>query len=400
MSHFESIVKQLEDNKTEFVHFNFIDPTGAIRSKSVLSREILRTLHISLQDGISINGNLLPGYQDENKWFRVVPDLETFCILPRSASSHYREAALMCSISNTTFDSRSILKKLMEQARTMRLFPMSGMGFSYCLEDTPSYEGNGVYQLLPGSSISNFNALLVNGLLSAGIDVESFMAYGPMHNGIELVPQGVDKSADQIAMCGWIARSLGLQNGRQVSTKNPFENACPVHMSIWSETHDRNLFFDPHGTMEYSELAWQFVAGVLSHFDEIFAVIQATSGCVFTKPVKKAFSNYDTQCVLGTPEFFVEQNKKARVGWSKRCVFRGIPSEANLHLSLACIYLAGMDGIAKKLHPEDYSDPEYHANSANISEKRQKLAESILFQEFLGADIMRGLDNWLIKQEK
>lgn len=399
MSQFDTIIKQIEDNKVEIVHFNFIDPTGVLRSKSVLSREILRTLHISLEDGISVNGNLLPGYRDENRWFRVVPELDTFCVLPAGPSIVCREAAMLCSISNTAFDSRKILQDLMTRAKAMGLFPMSGMGFAYGLEDTSAAEGNGIYQLLPGSRISNFNSQLIQGLLSAGIDVESFMAYGPAHNGIEMVPQGVDKSADQIAMCGWIARSLGLQHGRQVNASYPFENACPVHMSVWSEAHDRNLFFNPDGKMEYSDLAWQFVAGILANFDEIFAVIQATSGRTPTEPVKKAFSNTDTQCVLGTPEFFVEQNKKARVGWSKRCVFRGIPAEANLYLALAAVYLSGLDGITNSRKPEDYSEQEYDAASSNVAQKRRKLEESQLFRDFFGDNVMAILDDWLKKQE-
>ena len=396
---FESIIRQIKENKIEVVHFVFLDPTGTLRIKSVLSREILRTLHISLEDGISINGNLLPGYRDENKWFRVVPDLETFCVLPVGSGSNSRESSLICSISNTTFDSRKILKKIMEKARTMHLFPMSGMGFAYKVDDTPDYEGNGIYRLLPGSQISNFNILLIEGLLSAGIDVESFMAYGSMHNGIELVPQGVDKSADQIILCGWIARSLGLQHGCQVIEDYPFENACPVHMSIWSENHDQNLFFDPKGKMEYSNLAWHFVAGILENFDEIFAVIQATSMSIPSKPVTKAFSNIDPQCVLGTPEFFVEQNKKSRVGWSKRCVFRGIPVKVNLHLVLASIYLSGLNGILKKLNPEDYIDPTYDANTASIVQKRKKLIKNSLFQEFFGDDVMAFFDDRLKQQE-
>ena len=399
MSQFDTIIKQIEGNKVEIVHFNFIDPTGILRSKSVLSREILRTLHISLEDGISVNGNLLPGYKDRNKWFRVVPDLETFCVLPAGPDTICREAAMLCSISNTVFDSRKILQGLMIRAKAMGLFPMSGMGFAYSIEDTPDIEGNGIYQLLPGSRISNFNALLIHELLSANIDVESFMAYGPAHNGIEMVPQGVDRSADQISMCGWIARSLGLLHGRRVNVSYPFENACPVHMSIWSETRDQNLFFNPGGKMEYSDLAWQFTAGILANFDEIFAVIQATSGHTPTKPVKKAFSNTDTQCVLGTPEFFVEQSKKARVGWSKRCVFRGIPADTNLHLALAAVYLSGLDGIANRLKPEDYSELEYDSASASIAQKRRKLGENQLFREFFRDDVMEVLDDWLKQQE-
>lgn len=400
MNSIESIVNQIEENQVNIVYFNFIDPMGTLRTKAVLSREIVRTLHISLEDGVSVNGNLLPGYQDENKWFRVIPDIETFCILPAGPKQTYREASIMCSISNTLFDSRKILKRLMERAASMGFFPMSGMGFSYGIKNIHAFEGNGPYQLIPGSDISQFNATLVENLINAGIDIESFMAYGPMHNGIELVPQGLNKSADQISLCGFIARSLGLQYSKQVTLDYPFENACPVHMSIWSGTHDRNLFFDPKGKMEYSELAWSFVAGILANFDEIFAVIQATSGLAPTVPVRKTFSNTDMQCVLGTPEFFVEKNKKARVGWSKRCVFRGIQAESNIHLVLACVYLAGLDGIERRLLPEDYSNPEYDSCSANITKKRQLLRENNLFREFLNDHIMVALDDMLKSQEK
>ena len=399
MSCYQDILGQIDKNGIETVHFIFIDPTGILRCKSVLSKEIKETINISLLDGVSINGNLIPGYQDKNKWFRAVPDLNSFFVLPKNERLNTREAAFMCSISNTTFDSRRVIHEMTTHASHMSLFPMCGMAFSYGMLDNSAKRENGAYCMLPGSMLSNFNTLLVRELISCGIDIESFMSYGSTHNGIELVPQSVAKSIDQIMICRWIACSLGIQNSYQISISLPFANACPIHISIWNDLHSRNLFYSSKGKLEYSDLAWHFIAGILANFDEIFAVIQATAPNITLAHLRKTFSATDTDCVLGTPEFFIEKDKKERIGWSKRCVFRGIPIEANLYLVLGCIFMAGLFGIKNRLLPEEYSNSDYDNYSISTNDKRKKLMGSKLFNNYLGNDVISALNVWLEEQE-
>lgn len=392
---FEQIKEQIEREHISVFHFNFIDPTGIMRTKSVLAEEILRTLHISLADGVSINGGLLPGYPERSKWYRVVPETDTFRILP-SQSGQDRQAFMLSSISNTCFDSRRILRELMNRAAGMGLFPMSGLGFTYGLPDTAAEEGNDIYRLLPGSPISRFNIALVQDLKRTGIDVESFHAYSPTHNGIELVPQGVTKGVDQLLLCRWIAASKALEARQRIVFTLPEATASPIHMSVWNMDHNQNLFFDPDGKMEYSGLAYQFIAGVLCHFDEIFAVIGASAGLEPQAELTCDFSNSSLDSVLGTPEFFVEKEKKSRVGWSKRCVFRGMMMESNLYLSFAAIYLAGLDGIRAKLRPADWRDSTYTTRSKTTRERCEMLAQSELYREFFGENVIR----WLCSQAK
>lgn len=279
----------------------------------------------------------------------------------------------------------------MDCATGMGLFPMSGLGFTYGLPDTTVEEGNDIYQLLPGSPISRFNVSLVQDLKRAAIDVEGFHAYSPTHNGIELVPQGVAKGVDQLLLCRWIAASKALEEQRRIIFTLPEATASPIHMSVWNAAHNQNLFFDPDGKMEYSDLAYQFIAGVLCHFDEIFAVIGASAGLEPQAELICDFSNSSLDCVLGTPEFFIEKEKKSRVGWSKRCVFRGIMMESNLYLSLAAIYLAGLDGIRAKLHPVDWRNPTYTTRSKTTRERCKILARSKLYQRFFGEEVIRWL---------
>ncbi len=366
------------------VHFLFVAPDGSLRTKSVLAREILRTIHVSLRDGVSVNGSLLPGYRDREKWFRVVPELETLTLLPVFSPGQCQEAACFCHISNTTLDSRAILARVQQSAAGMGLFPMGGMALAYALRGIPEAEGNGYYQMCYSSPLSRFSLRLMDNLMAAGVDVESYMPYGAAHNGVEFVPQGILKSADQVMLSRWIAAAQAMDAGYAADFTYPFEAACPLHISVWKDTHDANLFFDPEGPLEFSGLARSFMAGILKHYDALFAVLIGTGRRMPKREYRRAMSSEDADTVLGIPEFFVEKEKRSRVGWSKRCIFRGIQPDANLYLAMAALYAAGLDGVRNSLVPEDYCDQGYTVRSTGLGEKAEALARADCLTSALG----------------
>ena len=88
------------------------------------------------------------------------------------------------------------------------------------------------------------------------------------------------------------------------------------------------------------------------------------------------------------------------MGWSKRCVLRGILPKANLYLVLSCVYMAGIDGIRNNLDVKDFIDDNYNALSSTISEKIDKLEKNILFKNILGENISSYLIDNLKELEK
>jgi len=311
---------------------------------------------------ISIDGSIIDGFESEGP-FLIIPILETFTIINWEKNNPYKAAFMMCYIKNHNMDSRACVERLMSIANKEGLYPMCGMGLIYQIGEESETVGNDFYKLLPGSGINKFNVHLVNVLIDAGIDVECFMPCGRLHNSLAYVPQPILKGIDQILLSRWIAASLALEQSLSFNLLYPNENTNPIHISIWNQEHNKNLFYNPDDEYELSNYGYSFIAGILANFDEIFAVIFGSAKELCEVSYKKSFSVQNDECVISAPLYFVEKQKRDRVGWSKRCVLRGILPKANLYLVLSCVYMAGIDGIRNNLDVKDFIDDNYNALS-------------------------------------
>ena len=393
------LMRRIEENNINIVYLHFPDLEGNIRTKGVMASEILRTAHISLIDGISVDGSVIEGFEYEGA-FLIVPILETFTIINWEKNTGYKSAYMMCLIKNNKMDSRACIEKVITIANQIGLYPMCGMGMIYNIEEEAKVTGNDIYKLLPGSGINKYNINLINELIKSGIDVECFMPCGKSYNSLAFVPQSILKGVDQVILARWIAASLALEESLNFKILHPVENSNPIHISIWNQKHNINLFYDPEDKYELSRYGYNFIAGVLENFDEIFAVILGSARKMCEVAYKKSFSIKNDECVMSAPLFFTEKDKKDRVGWSKRCVFRGILPETNLYLALSCIYMSGIDGIKKNLDYRLYVNDNYSVFSSSISQKIEKLRKNELFKCILGDNIVSYLVNNLRELEK
>ena len=147
---------------------------------------------------------------------------------------------------------------------------------------------------------------------------------------------------------------------------------------------------------ELSVKGYSFIAGILYHFDELFAIIIASNGHAPKENYKKNYSFEDDDSVISAPCYFHENGKMIRAGWSKRCIFRGIDCNVNLYLVIACIFAAGFDGIQKNYKLDNLIDKNYGIASSTTAEKMHKLENNNLFNEFLGTSIIKLLKEKLL----
>jgi glutamine synthetase len=273
---------------------------------------------------------------------------------------------------------------------------MCGLGITYKITNLIETETcGGFYKCFPGSELDFFNSSLASILLRSGIELEYFVPSGSIHNHLAFVTKDLLKSMDNNALGKWITSSYAMSKQKQLEFSKPFENSAPIHLSIWDEQEQGNMFYDPVAEYELSEKGYAFIAGVLAYVDELIAIIAATS-CVLPKiDYKKKFSYDDDDSIISAPCYFFENGKMARSGWSKRCIFRGIDSKANLYIVTACIFAAGFEGIKSSYKIEDWVDENYGVYSSSLHEKMGKLLCCELFIELLGNSIMKELEKCL-----
>ena len=130
--------------------------------------------------------------------------------------------------------------------------------------------------------------------------------------------------------------------------KNSNLSSCPVHMSLWRGKREKNLFFDGEDKFELSQLAKNFMNGILYHQKSIKALATITSKSP-QKYYQTKISVNRGNSLLQVPLYFNEKQKQDRIGWSKRCIYNGLNADQNYFLMFAVLLYAGLYGIQNKL---------------------------------------------------
>ena len=393
----EKIKKELKEKEIQNIYLNFVDFSGNILTKMVGVQELINNTHVSWFDGISINGRLLQDFNDKksNDWLVILPDPFSFRVIPFLKEENQRAALIFCSIKNSYIDTKGLLKQAVHEFEKLEMTPMFGTEFIYSIETNE--ENQDYYKLLATNKNTIFQNNLVNEIIKSGIEIEYYLPYGKKHNRIDLVPDVADVAADKLWTAKWFAENLANAQDIDISFNN-IENSnlssCPVHMSLWRGKREKNLFFDGEDKFELSQLAKNFMNGILYHQRSIKALSAVTS--------KNPQKYYQTKIsvnrgnsLIQVPLYFNEKQKQDRVGWSKRCIYNGLNSDQNYYLMFAVLLYAGLYGIENKLGGIERIEVDAYTKEEMISD----LEENTYFKEKLGEKLIQKAINKLKKGE-
>jgi glutamine synthetase type III len=173
-------------------------------------------------------------------------------------------------------------------------------------------------------------------------------------------------TADRHAFFRVMAASLAERHGVRVSFQpKPVAeltgNGAHLHASLWDE-QGRNVFHDPEGEKGLSELAYQFLAGLLLH---------APALCALTNPVASSYRrlarSVTSSGATWSPSWISyggnNRTHMVRIPDDQRLELRLGDGAANPYLLQAAVLAAGLDGIEGRLDPgprsdaNTYSDP-------------------------------------------
>ncbi|MHA1135583.1 MAG: glutamine synthetase family protein [Candidatus Thorarchaeota archaeon] len=176
---------------------------------------------------------------------------------------------------------------------------------------------------------------------------------GAAQQEIELDFEDARKMADYILIFKNITRSITQTNGIDVTfMPKPFPgeagSGLHCHLQLWDG--EKNLFGDPE-TGGLSEIARQFVAGLLEHAPAITAIANPSVNSYkrlvphHEAPVYITWGEMNRTVLVRVPMF--GSSEKAAVE------FRSGDAMANPYLLFCAIVAAGKDGINRKLTPPD-----------------------------------------------
>lgn len=414
MKHYtkQDIIRMVEEDDVEFIRLQFTDMFGNLKNVAITIGQLERALNNECMfDGSSIEGYV----RIEESDMYLHPDLDTYVTFPWRPQQG-KVARLICDVYTAAGkpfagDPRNILKKVIMEAEDLGytfdvgpeleffLFNMEESGQPTTLTN----ERAGYFDLGPLDFGENARRDIVLTLEDMGVTVEaSHHEVAPAQHEIDIKYGDALTTADNIMTFKLVARTIAKRHGLH-ATFMPKPKAgvdgSGMHVNMSLKKNGKNIFDDPEGKLGLSKEAFYFLAGIMTHIDNMTAIINPLVNSYkrlvpnFEAPVYVAWSASNRSPLVRIP---AGRGKYARM--ELRCP----DPSANPYLTLALCLAAGLDGIKNKMTPPESVDmnifeltPAERENlgirrlPANLNEAINDLESSEFIREVLGEHISK-----------
>src|ERR687888_88378 len=317
----------------------------------------------------------------------AIPDLRSFTPVPWESTLARFACDVYVDGEEWPYDPRTILRRQLESARTKGFEFMMGMELEYFLLERdgdsgkiriadplddlekPCYDLKGLtrnYEFL--STVSKY----VNKLGWGNYANDHEDANGQFEQNFTYTD--ALSSCDRAIFFRYMVHTLAEQYGRVATfMPKPFTdltgNGCHYHMSLWDG--DTNLFLDeddPRG-LGLSELAYQFIGGLMKHARAYSAVTAPT-----VNSYKRLKVGTTTSGATWSPVWisygYNNRTQMLRIPGPGRIEDRTIDGSCNPYLAATAVLAAGLDGIESGLDPGDPNPGNMYTTSEEELKKR------------------------------
>jgi glutamine synthetase len=368
----EFVLRTIEERGVKFIRLWFTDVAGTLKSVAVAPAEV----EGAFAEGIGFDGSAIEGLARTSEAdMLAIPDPSTFQILPWRGTVD-PAARMFCDIATpdgkpANADPRNVLRRALDKA--------AKMGFSFYVHPEIEFyllksaelgadgqpvpvDNAGYFDNVPGGTAHDFRRRAVTMLEQLGISVEfSHHEGGPGQNEIDLRYADALSMADNIMTFRTVVKEVAIEQGVYATfMPKPFTNhpgsGMHTHFSLFEG--DRNAFFDPAAEYHLSNVARQFIAGILRHAPELTLVTNQ-----YVNSYKRLWGGGEAPSYVS----WGHNNRSALVrvplhkpekSQSTRMEYRAMDSAANPYLAYALLLSAGLKGIEEgyELGPETEDD--------------------------------------------
>ena len=367
------ILKILKEERINHLRLQFTDIMGINKNVAVPYSQFEKALDGKiLFDGSSIEGFV----RIEESDMLLKPDFETLLIYPANGKEN-RVARLICDICNpdeTSFEGcpRGALKRQVEQAKEMGYEMNAGLEAEFFLFErdsdgaitTTTHDAAGYFDLTPIDKGEEARQAMVDTLCEINFEVEAaHHEVAPGQHEIDFKYADALTTADNIATFRFIVRRVAAQfNLHATFMPKPIfgisGSGMHTHQSLFK--NGTNVFYDPDTEHQLSDIAMQYIAGLLKHAKGITAITNPLVNSFkrlvpgYEAPTQISWSMKNRSPLIRVPA-------KREVG--TRIEFRSPDPSANPYLALAVMLGAGLDGIRKRMIPPDPVNKNLYAMS-------------------------------------
>lgn len=358
----DNIKKTIRDKDIQFVRFEQADLYGVSRSKTVP----VGCFMDYVENGLNFYGGLLgldiqsmvptgTGYAEEVAYADhcTIPDLSTFTVLP------WVENTANITVDPFWYDGspamaspRLLLKKIIDEFDKMGYICRLGYEFEFYVLDKethkPAYTGQPIFVTLKNNFDINFTYDLMRKMDQAGVRIITQNSeHGPGQQEINLYYKDGVAAADTAFLYKMGAKEIALQHG-YIATwmTKPFIDSSGsgshFHVSLIDKVTGINAFNDPEAEYGLTDLAKNFLAGLLKH---------AKANTIFTAPTINCYKRYRINSFAPHSATWGMENRtvgirlKGSRGESTHFENRLACGGTNPYLQALSTLTAGLDGI-------------------------------------------------------
>ncbi|MDI6781760.1 MAG: glutamine synthetase family protein [bacterium] len=367
----EDVFRLVKDNDVRFIRLWFTDMLGQLKSFAITSAE----LEHAMENGMGFDGSSVTGYQDiEESDMIAKPDPSTFQMLPWRPKEQ-AVARMFCDVMTPygqpyDGDPRYILKKAIKRANDMGfdhfyVGPELEYFYFQSADGTDVLDKSGYFdlnQLDAGSDIRRDTILTLEAM---GIRIEySHHEAAPSQHEIDMRYSDALQMADNVMTYRLVVKETAQKYGVYATfmPKPIFgQNGSGMHTHQSLFKGNDNVFFDTKDKYHLSDTAKKYIAGQLTHAQEMSCVFAQWTNSYkrlvpgYEAPVYVAWSQRNRSALVRIPLYHPGKEQATRM--ELRC-----PDPAcNPYLTFATLLHSGLDGIEKGYElPEPMDKNLYH----------------------------------------
>ncbi len=365
--HKEDVLKAVRDNNINFVRLQFTDIFGIPKNVEIPAGR----LQSVLEKGIAFDGSSIEGFMrisESDMYLR--PDPMTFAIYPWTMDlGNGRTARIICDVllpNGQPFpgDPRYVLKRAQSEVEKLGYSMYAGAEAEFFLFlRTPDgraslelHDRGSYFDLTPLDRGEAARADIVVALEQMGFEIEAaHHEVAPSQHEIDFRYADVLRTADNIVTFRFVVKTIAMQHGLHATfMPKPVAgingSGMHTHISLWRGSE--NAFYDPKAPYGLSEVARQFLAGIIEHIGAITALANPLVNSYkrlvpgYEAPVNISWARINRSALIRVPASNTPET-------STRIELRSPDPSCNPYLAYAAILVSGLDGIKRKLTPPD-----------------------------------------------
>ena len=397
----EEVAQFVKEKGIKIVDLKFTDLPGLWQHFSIPAADVLELegTYTIWSDGIGFDGSSIRGFQEiQESDMILIPDPDSAFLDPACAVP---TLSLICDVRDPltreaySRDPRNVAKKAEAYLKTVGIGDTSYWGpeleffifdsirfdqtvnSGYYFVDSVEGQWNsgrdeqpnlgykprykeGYFPVPPHDSLQDIRSEIMLTLIDIGVPMEVHHHEVATGGQVEfdMHYDTLTTMGDKVMKYKYVAKNVARKHNK-VATFMPkplFEDngtGMHTHQSLWKD--GTNLFYDANGYALISEMAKQYIGGLLTHARALMAFCAPTTNSYkrlvpgYEAPVNLAYSQRNRSACARIPMYTTNPAQR-------RIEFRPPDPSCNAYLAFSAMLMAGLDGIQAKMDPGDPLD--------------------------------------------